>query len=148
MNLPSFDHVLPIATGPSERLGAVPSRQERNVARRNVQQVDSEFFERAQEPLDFTPARFELLLLFRLPIRPNILGKLWARIEVRPGEIQNEWRLDNGHFDHAQIVIGANDLWDIKTQNGGYTYLPKSFIDLFFAPVRLIEPEDFNPDIS
>ncbi len=58
-----------------------PSVFECNIARRDVQQVNSEFFKRIQNLLDCGPAAFELLAFLRLPIRPDL------RRELRPTSI-------------------------------------------------------------
>ena len=78
-----------------EQPPSVPSSREHDVTGRNVQQMDSESFERVQDPLDLGPAVLELLALLHLPIRPDLLRKLRPRVKARPGEIQNEWGFEN-----------------------------------------------------
>src|ERR1022692_3084915 len=70
----------PINVPASERNGSVASLEKGNVGRRNIQEEDSESLECVQHPLHSRPARLELLPLLRLPIRPNLLGKLRPRI--------------------------------------------------------------------
>src|ERR1035441_4800294 len=103
---PSINSYVVVRRGVEEN-PRVSSSSERDVARRNVQQIDPEFLERVQYPLDFGPALLELLTLIHLPIRPDLLGKLRPRVKASPGEVQNEWGFDNRHFEHAQGIVGT-----------------------------------------
>src|SRR2546426_61396 len=58
------------------------SVQERDIARRHIQQINSELFKFLQERLDRRPARLELLPLVGFPIGPDVLRELRAEIEV------------------------------------------------------------------
>src|SRR5208282_5649586 len=72
---------------------------EHDVARRDVQQEDSEFFKRIQNLFDPRPAAFELLVLLRLPIRPDFRRELRPRIQIGPGEVEDEWPVYYRHLE-------------------------------------------------
>jgi hypothetical protein len=88
-----------------------------------------------QFPLDLPPAVLKLLALLLLPIRPDILGKLRPRVKVSPGEIQNEWPLDDGHFEDAQPVIRTDQLGHVEAQDGAHR---RAFQALIYPPFSLV----------
>jgi len=124
-----------------------PSSPERDVARRNVQQIDSKCFERVQDPLDLGPAVLELLTLVHLPIRPDLLGKLRPRVKASPGEIQNEWGFYNRHFDHAQSIVGTNQQRNIEIEDPADPQPFQPLIRQFFRKVGFIPAKHFEGNI-
>src|SRR5437762_9775752 len=121
---------------------------ERNVARPNVQQINSEFFKRRQNLFDPPPASFELLALVGLPIRPDIRRKFWANVEMGAGEIKHEGPLDDRHFDDAQLIIAADELRHIQSHNCLNSFLSETQIDSFLPLVSLSLFKDFDGAFS
>src|SRR5437879_2585526 len=103
------------------------SVEERNVAWRHVQQINSHFLKCDQNLFDPRPAPFELLTLLRLPIGPDIRREVGADVQISPGKIQNERTLHNGHFENLQSVVGGKQLWYVEAQNGDHCH--------FFEPL-------------
>src|SRR5260370_41120829 len=95
----SVDHKLELA-----------SVAEGHVAWVHVQHEHAEPFEFAEDGLCLTPARAELLLFLRLPIREDLLGKARSLIKIGPGEVEDEGTLDHGHVDDPKLVIEAEQL--------------------------------------
>src|SRR4051812_22847473 len=87
------------------RAAALRSVEERDVARRNIDHVDVQLFQHAQDSLHFAPAAFELIAFLRFPYRPNFLGELWRRVKIGSREIQNERARDDTHFDDQQFIV-------------------------------------------
>src|SRR5205085_10237305 len=81
------------------------SLAKRDVARRNVQQVNPEFFKCFQHPPNCGPSRLELLPLFGLPVGPDLCRKFGAFVEVCPRKIKDEGPLDDGHFNDTQLLV-------------------------------------------
>ena len=94
-----------------------PSVEEADVARRNIQQVNAEFFKCGQNGLNCGPTILELLPLLCFPIGPDVVWELGARVEVGTGEVEDEWARDNGHLDYAQFVVEADELRHLESQN-------------------------------
>src|ERR1039458_540437 len=130
-----------------EQPPSIPSSREHDVARRNVQQIDSKFLERVQDPLDLGPAVLELLTLVRFPIRPDLLGKLRPRVKVSPGEIQNEWGLYNRHFDQAQSIVGTDQLRHIESEDPADPQPFQPLIHQLFGKVSFIPAKYFEGNI-
>src|SRR5881628_1539862 len=125
-----------------------PSKRERDVARRNVQQINSEFFEGVQNSTNIGPSGVELLSHVRLPVGPHIRWKFRTRVEVRAGEIQNEWPFDDGHFEHAQIVVAIDQLRHIESQDSTYCRFSEALINFLLSFVGFVPAQRFDRDLS
>src|SRR6266568_7761723 len=122
------------------------SVNERNVAWRHVQQINPEFFEGVEDTSDLGPAVVELLALVRFPIGPDTLWELGARVEVGTGEIQNEWPLDDGHFEHPHVVVRAHQLRHVEPQDRCYDRVSEPRINSFLPFVGLGPAKCFDRD--
>ena len=116
------------------------SIQERDVARRNVEQIDSVFFKRGQDLLDLWPAPFKLLPFLRFPIRPDFRRKFRPRVQVRPGEIEHERTLDDRHFDNVKVVVKAEQFRDVKTEDAINPLCLKPLIHGLFPQIKFSKP--------
>src|SRR5438477_3454778 len=106
-----------------------------DVARRNVQQINSHFFKCVQHSPDFRPSRLELLPLLGLPVGPNLCRKFGALLEVCAREIEDEWRFHDCHLQHPEAVVRTNQLRYVKPKNSDY---PRTLEPLINAPLSLV----------
>src|SRR5260221_1415828 len=121
--------------------------EEGDVARRNVQQINSEFFKCPQDLFDHRPARLELLPFFGLPVAPDILWKLGALIKVCAGEVENEGSRDAGHLDHAQFVVNADQLRHAEPQKAADLRGLEPRVCRFLPQVAFCKAQGFDGNI-
>src|SRR5207249_5964394 len=114
----------------SEKDASIASLSESNVARRNIEQINSEFLECVENLPDFAPAGFEFVSHICLPVVPYIRWKFGTGVKVCAGEIQDEWPFDDGHFDDSRVIVESYQLRNIEAENTGDSQAPQSFINL------------------
>src|ERR1051325_9818505 len=74
----------------------------------------------ASQAGDGGPAIPEYFGPMLLALVQDFLRKLEVLVflaRIGGGEIEQEWGLDNGHFDGAQLVVAANKARDLKLRN-------------------------------
>lgn len=132
-----------LKTGCRDRCSA-PSIAEGDVAGRNVHHVVARCRQCAHDGLDLRPVCAELFAFSGFPLGPNLLRELRPNAGGFSGEVQHQRPPDDGHFDHAQLVVEADQLRHVEAEDFADTCLTQPLIDLPLPQVRFGRIVDFD----